>query len=287
MSKVGFAHALALGITICMYTPAANAVKVTRDTTPPAPVTAPQPASAPQPAPRLPALTAAQIADRNAAARGGLKAWRAVNTMTVAGKLDAGGKQDTQLRFVLKVKRPHKQHFELTFGGQTALQIFDGEKGWTYRPYLGRSAPEPFSPEEQRMSAAQDELDGPLIDYAAKGSRIVLEGTEMIEGKANYRLRLTTNKGVARHICVDGTTFLESRIEGNPRRFDGKMRSVETYLHDYRSVDGLMIPFVSETRVQGARASHDMTLEKVELNPRIEDSAFAKPQMLTAAATPR
>jgi outer membrane lipoprotein-sorting protein len=287
MSKLRLGFGLTLVIAISSYAPDAAAIKVTRDPgPPPAPAVAPQAAAVakPAPAPSLPALTAAQIADKNAAARGGAKAWRAVKTLTLSGKLDAGGKKPTQLAFTMQAKRPHKQRVAVEFAGQTALQVFDGKDGWTYRPYLGRSGAEPFSPEELRKSAANDELDGPLLDYAAKGSKLELEGTEMVEGKANYRLKLTTKAGVERHVWVDGKTFLESKIEGNPHRFDGKMRGVQSYLTDYRSVDGLMIPFESETRLEGVRTSHKLTLEKVEVNPAIEDSAFTKPAPLTASA---
>ena len=40
-------------------------------------------------------------------------------------------------------------------------------------------------------------------------------------------------------------------MDGSPRRLDGKYHPVETYLSDYRSVDGLMIPHVLETSVEG------------------------------------
>jgi outer membrane lipoprotein-sorting protein len=288
MSKLRLGFGLTLAIAILSYAPDAAAIKVTRDTSPPpAPAVAPPPAAAKPaaPAPHLPALTAAQIADKNVAARGGLKAWRGVKTLTLSGKLDAGGKKPTQLPVTMQAKRPHKERVAVEFAGQTALQVFDGAKGWTYRPYLGRSSAEPFSPEEQRKSAANDELDGPLIDYAAKGSKIELEGTEMVEGNATYRLKVTRKDGVQRHVWVDGKTFLESKIEGNPHRFDGKMHGVQSYLRDYRSVDGLMIPFESETRLEGVRTSHKLTVEKVEINPTIEDSAFSKPEPLTASAT--
>src|SRR5712671_5389201 len=36
------------------------------------------------------ALSAAQIVDKHVAARGGLQAWRAVQTLSVTGKIDAG-----------------------------------------------------------------------------------------------------------------------------------------------------------------------------------------------------
>jgi outer membrane lipoprotein-sorting protein len=286
MSKPRLGFGLILVIAIFSYAPDASAVKVTRDPSPPPPpAVAPKPATAakPAPAPHLPALTAAQIADKNAAARGGLKAWRAVKTLTFTGKLDAGGKKPTQLPFTLQAKRPHKERVAVEFAGQTALQVFDGQQGWTYRPYLNRTAAEPFSPEELRKSTTADEFDGPLLDYAAKGSKVELDGTEMVEGSANYRLKVTTKAGVERHLWVDGKTFLESKIEGNSHRFDGKMHGVQTYLRDYRSVDGLMIPFESETRIDGVKVSHKLTVEKVDVNPTIEDSAFTKPAPLTAS----
>src|SRR5437660_8854887 len=42
-------------------------------------------------------LSAAAIVDKNVAARGGLQAWRGVQTMTLSGKLGAGGNQRATL----------------------------------------------------------------------------------------------------------------------------------------------------------------------------------------------
>ena len=53
-------------------------------------------------------LTAAQIVDKNIAARGGLAAWRAVNAITLAGEMDAGGNDNVKLPFSLSLKRPQK-----------------------------------------------------------------------------------------------------------------------------------------------------------------------------------
>src|SRR5579871_5800813 len=43
------------------------------------------------------ALSAAAIVDKNVAARGGLQAWRAVQTLSLQGKLGAGGNQRASL----------------------------------------------------------------------------------------------------------------------------------------------------------------------------------------------
>jgi outer membrane lipoprotein-sorting protein len=290
MSKFSLACGLTLGLAVLLgNAPPAFAMKVVRDPTVsrfPTPPKAAPPAPA-VPPPVLPKLTAAQIADKNAAARGGLAKWHALQSMTLSGKVEAGGKMDTMLPYTLQLKRPNKQRLAIEFAGQTALQVFDGEHGWNLRPYLNRTDAQPFSREELQKTLDGQGMDGPLIDYAAKGSKIELEGTEMVEGKATYRLKLTNKLGHANHIWVDGTTFLEAKMEGHPHRFDGKMRPVETYLSDYREIDGVMIPYLAETRVLGWKAAHKMTIEKVALNVKFDDGLFAKPASVPAASHPR
>jgi hypothetical protein len=195
----------------------------------------------------------------------------------MSGLLDAGGSNNARLPYTLQMKRPHYQRVAIEFQGQTALQVYDGQNGWKLRPFLNRNDVEPFSDDETQRVAHQDDLDGPLIDYAAKGSSLELEGTEVVEGKANYRLKLTTRDGTVRHVWIDGATFLESKIEGNPRRLDGRMRRVESYLRDYRKVGDVLIPFVSEAKVETAPQTRKMTVDKVVLNPQLEDRLFGKP----------
>jgi len=267
----------------------------------------------------LPKLSAAAIVDKNVAARGGLQAWRSVQTLTLTGRLGAGGNQratlslpvpgghqpqeadlphrraeEVQLPFVMELKRPSKVRFELQFKGQTAIQVFDGTQGWKVRPFLNRSDVEPFSPEEMKIASAQGELDGLLIDYAAKGTRIESDGTEKVEGRDTYKLKLTLKSGDVTHVWVDSHTFLEAKVQGQPRRLDGTDHPVEVYYRDYRPVNGLQIPFVLETRVlpvaKTATGFRDtpvppekITIEKVMVNPKLDDSQFAKPQTETAA----
>jgi len=224
-------------------------------------------------------LTADQVVAKNIAAKGGLQAWRAVQSMSFSGKVEAGGKQNVQLRFVMEMKRPRKTRVEIEFANDKAIQTYDGANGWKLRPFLGRRDVEQFSAEELRSASMELQLDGPLVDYAAKGTKVELAGVEKVEGHDAYKLKLTMNGGQVRHLWVDAQTFLEVKIEGQPRRMDGKMRPVEIYYRDYKSVNGLMVPHVLETTVQGVKPSHKMTIENVAVNPKLEDSLFAMPKM--------
>jgi hypothetical protein len=222
-------------------------------------------------------LTAAQIVEKNVAARGGLQAWRAVQTLSMSGTLAAGGKQDVQLPFVLEMKRQRKTRLELQFNGQTAVQVYDGTNGWKLRPFLNRHDIEPYSPEELKAASMQTDLDGPLVDYAAKGIKVELAGVQQVEGHDAYTLKLTLKNGQVQHIWVDAQTFLDVKVEGTPRRLNGKFHPVAMYLRDYRSVNGLMIPYVNETVVEGVKRTEKIVVEKVVVNPNLEEARFNKP----------
>jgi outer membrane lipoprotein-sorting protein len=225
-------------------------------------------------------LTAAQIVDKNVEARGGLKAWRAVQSLSFLGKMDAGGKQHTQLPFVLEMKRPRKTRVEIEFENERSIQVYDGAKGWKLRPYLGRKDVEPFTPDELKAASLQSDLDGPLIDYAAKGTKVELEGVERTEeGRDAYNLKLTMKDGRVQHIWIDKETFLEIKSDGAPRRMDGRMHPVQIHYSEYTSVSGLMLPHVLETTVVGVNhSSHKMTIETVQVNPKLDDSLFKAPE---------
>jgi len=264
-------------------------------------------------------LSAADIAAKNVTARGGLQAWRAVQTMSMSGKMDAGGNQraaqpvpvpgkkghkfvmpqrpteEVQLPFVMELARPRKMRLELQFNGQTAIQVFDGANGWKVRPFLNRREVEPYTAEEMKMASAQSDLDGPLVDYAAKATTIDLDGIEKVDGRDNYKLKLTLKGGQETRVWVDAATFLETKIQGQPRRLDGTYHPVEVYYRDYRSVSGLQIPFVLETRVLPVDKTttgfkdpifppEKLILEKVTVNPKFDDSQFSKPKIDAAPA---
>jgi hypothetical protein len=89
---------------------------------------------------------------------------------------------------------------------------------------------------------------------------------------------VTDKNGNARHVWVDAETFLETKVEGAPRRLDGKYHPVATYLRDYRSVNGLRMPYLLETVVEGVRDTEKIEIETIVSNPKLDDSRFAMPR---------
>jgi len=239
------------------------------------------------PAARAAELTAAQIVEQNVAARGGLRAWRAIDSLTMSGEMDAGGRQNSKLPFVWTLKRPHKSRLEIRFQDQTAVQVYDGKQGWKVRPFLNRNEVEPYTAAELKSAAAWQELDGPLVDYAAKGTKVELAGKESIQGRDNYKLELTLASGERRAVWVDAKTFLESKIGGEPRKLDGKTHPVAIFFRDYKTVNGLTMPHTLETVVEGVKQTHKIAIQSVSMNRPLEEALFVKPQWAMARASGR
>jgi hypothetical protein len=229
-------------------------------------------------------MSAAQIVEKNVAARGGLAAWTAVTSMTMTGEMEAGGEQNTPLPFVMTMKRPHKSRLEIRFQDQAAVQVYDGTKGWKVRPYLNRNEVESYTPAEAKSAASASELDGPLIDYAKKGTKVDLVGAQAVEGKNAYKLKLTFKDGTQRHLWIDATSFLEAKMEGEPRKMDGKLRNVAVYYRDYKTEKGLTAPRVFETAVEGFKQTHKIIIKSVAVNQPVDDALFAKPQLIAKAS---
>jgi outer membrane lipoprotein-sorting protein len=268
------------------------------------------------PAPVLPQLSAEAIADRHAQARGGAAAWAKVNALVLSGKIDAGRERKDggnvggltatprqarldkraevlaaakagtlqgkviQLPYRLELQRPNRQRMEVDFKGETALQVWDGSVGWKYRPFLGRHELEAYTPDEARMAAAQLELDGPLINHAAKGIKVESDGTETVDKQDCYRLKLTLKNGEVRRTWIDAKTFLEVKTEDQPRHFNGKDRMVYTWYRDYRAVEGLMVPHQLETQVDGVPQTNKIVIEQVAFKQALDGSRFTRPDRL-------
>jgi outer membrane lipoprotein-sorting protein len=217
--------------------------------------------------------TVDEILAKNAAARGGVEKLAAVKSMRITGKLSMGG---MDAGFVMAKKRPEMVKMEFTIQGMTGVQSYDGSGGWMVMPFMGKNDPEALSGEMLSDMREQADFDGPFIDSAKKGNKIDLLGKEDVNGKPAYKLKLTTKAGSETTVYVDAATFLEVRMESK-RKIQGQDVDSETTLGNYQTVEGLTIPFSVEIKPKGMPASQTITVDKVEINPALEDAAFKMP----------
>ncbi|MDP8984779.1 MAG: outer membrane lipoprotein-sorting protein [Pseudomonadota bacterium] len=256
------------------------------------------PADASRASPTAPQLSAEEILRRNAAARGGLEAWRKIKTMVQIGRIERAGEvpgaaaharltRDASqiVGFRLELARPNKMRYELTYQGTTAIQAFDGKEGFTVQPGRSGAVARPFSESQTRAAADQLDLEGPLLNAAAKGTVVRLEAVDTVRDRPTYRLSLSMKSGVTRHVWVDAETFLDVKIDGT-RQIGDRTWPVETSFEDFRKVGSIQVPYQIETAVGGVHTMESVKLSKVALNVPLEDSLFTLPRAPAAAPAP-
>jgi hypothetical protein len=178
--------------------------------------------------------------------------------------------------FVLQQKRPNKTRFELNAMGQRTLRVFDGKRGWKVRAAQdGRPDVQPFSPQEVRYAQGEVVIDSPLFGYESKQVAVELDGVDQVDGRKAYRLIVRTASGERHNVWVDAETFLDVKYDRKSYSKAGVPTTVEVRYRDYKSVEGLQIPGTIET---GSRqGSEKMVIEKVALNPPLDDRVFGRP----------
>jgi outer membrane lipoprotein-sorting protein len=220
------------------------------------------------------APTADELVEKNIQAKGGREKIKAIQSLRMTGSMDVG--QGAKAPFTIEMKRPHKMRIEFTIQGMTGIQAYDGSGGWMVMPFMGKKDPEALSADDLKGMEEQADFEGPLFDYKAKGSQVESLGKQDVDGTPAYKLKVTKKNGDVSYIYLDADAYLEIKEEGK-RTIRGQELELESTSGDYKTVDGLVFPFSLGTKPKGAPSGQVITVEKIEVNPKVDDTRFAQP----------
>ncbi|HYW47776.1 MAG TPA: hypothetical protein VE959_33215 [Bryobacteraceae bacterium] len=223
------------------------------------------------------AQTAPSVDDlvaRHLTAIGGADKLKAIRTMKITGK---GMAQGQEVPITLYIKRPGLVRSESNVQGESIVQAFDGKQSWSINPLMGSGDPAYASEADSNNARerAASQLDGPLVDYKAKGSTVELQGKEDVEGSPAYKLKITTREGTSIYTFLDAQTYLETKVITKVVR-GGQEFDVTALQGNFKPEAGVLMPHSIDQRI-GTLPVLNMVIEKVEVNIPIEDSLFQFP----------
>jgi hypothetical protein len=217
----------------------------------------------------LVAFTLAQSVDdvvaRAIVARGGVKRIKSLYSQRLTGRISLTG--GSAGPFEVEMKRGSMMREAVSLGGKSMLRTTDGTIGWVVGSLRDLAEPQQVSAEELHNLANSADFEGPLVDYKQKGNHIELAGKEKIGKRVAYKLVISMKNGENRIDFIDSKSYLEVKWQG---MVGGNM--FESFFRDYRPVKGLMYAFEIDSGQQ------KIILEKVEVNPTLDDARFGKPQ---------
>jgi len=224
--------------------------------------------------PAVQAQTVDEIVSRYVAARGGREALAAIRTVRMTGRMFAGPGREAIVR--REIARPGRIRTEFEFQGTTGVYVWDGSSGSRVSPLEGTLEPEPLSDEAAALSAEQADIDGPLVDWRAKGHAVALVGTTTLPGGAAHELKVALKTGGTRLLWIDDATGLLVK-SASSRTVGGHALQIETTYGDYRRTDGVLFARSIETGAAGRPRRLSIVVDSVEANPVLEDGRFRMP----------
>lgn len=219
------------------------------------------------------AQTAEELVAKNLQAKGGIDKIKAVNTIRMSGRVQV---QFFTAEIGQEQKRPNMVRQGFTIQALTQIQAYDGTTAWKIDPFQGRRDPEMMGEDEARDLVDDADIDGPLVDYQAKGNKVEYQGHDEVDGDDAYKLKVTLKNGDIFYYYLDPDTFLEIKREGQ-EFIRGNVKESATTYGSYKQVNGVYFPFSLESGAKGDSNPARITLDKIEVNVPIPDSDFQMP----------
>jgi len=224
------------------------------------------------------AQTADELVNKNIAAKGGMDKIKAIRTVRITSTVVLpGGFKGVAGQENL---RPNLVRETFTVQGMTQVQAYDGTVGWQIQPFSGKKDPEFLGEDDLRDLILDSDIDGPLVDYQAKGNKVEYLGHDSVDGDDALRLKVTLNSGDIVYYYLDPDTFLEIRKE-TQEFIRGSIRENASEMGAYKPVGGVMYPFSLASGPKNDPAQwQTYTVDRMEVNIPLDNSEFAVPASL-------
>jgi outer membrane lipoprotein-sorting protein len=223
-----------------------------------------------------PLPAASEILQKYQAAIGGKDAWSGITTRSMKGIYqteDLSGFAGIEII----TKAPNESIAKISFPrGAVVREVCDGKAAWVEDP---RGGVHQFTGAalESRLRQAIFSNTGEALLMTLTG-RVL--GTTQVGAHSTYVMEFSPAKKITSKVYFDVASGLAVRADDTIHRDEGDY-TVQTYMDDYRPVDGAYYPF----RIRHVEQGNVFTVRitQVKNNPPVDDSLFLKTDSPTGA----
>lgn len=193
-------------------------------------------------------------------------------SMAETGKL--GGASGTPIKVNWQIAYPDRSNGAVTIGGQNVLQVCDGKSAWIAAQGNTRDAT-PFIGEFKRGISLFGGGWGLYKMILAGTVTAQFIGEEQIDGRETQGVAVKAPFGEAK-LYFDSQTHLLTAARYEAATPQGPSENEERW-GAYRTVDGRQFAF-SDAIYRGGSLFLESTIQDLQVNPKLQESLFAKPQ---------
>ena len=205
--------------------------------------------------------TADEIINDYITAMGGAQKLASINNIYMEGEVNInGGKRQTR-KWIVNKKAMRN---EFTFSGITSYTIVRTDSGWNYSPNRGRKKPEPLTAAAVASNQPNLDIEGPLVNYKAKGFKVSYEGTDEIEGTEAYKIEEKLSDSLTKTFYIDPDSHFIMRVRTKSSMAGRVTTSATDYSNYTKTTDGYVFPM----------ESGNVKYTLVKVNTDINDNLF-------------
>ena len=228
------------------------------------------------------AQTADEILDNYFENIGGKDNLKAVKGIKMTAKLS---QQGMDIPLEIYQFSDGRQLTVIKFQGKELKQgVFDGETLWSTN-FMTMKAEKSDAETTANFKLNTNDFPDAFLDYKDKGYTVEFMGKETMEGTETFKIKL-----VKEPLTIDGQTvedvsyyyfdtenFVPIAVESEVHQGPMKGQTQVITLSDYQEVGGLYFPFSMSQGIKNG-GSQPITMDSIELNPTLDESAFAFPE---------
>lgn len=217
------------------------------------------------------AQNADEVISKHVSAIGGADNWKKVNSMVMSGSMSMQGTDISMTRSVV-----HGTGFrnEISLMGMTGYQILTPTEGWSFMPFGGQTAPEAMTADDVKESQEDLDVQGALVDYAAKGHTVEYLGKEEVDGTECHKVKVSYKSGKSETMFFDPSSYYLIKSV-TVRKANGQEMEMSTTFSNYEKLPEGIVVAKSVSMPLGPGMNADFTVSKIEVNKTIDPSSFA------------
>lgn len=186
-----------------------------------------------------------------------------------------------EIPVVSEAMRPNLLLKKVTLQGAVQITGFDGRSAWRIDPFASASGKPMDVPAAELPDLIEEaDFDGPLVDAAAKGITLRYVGPRVVPVSGAptpvHAVEVTWPNGRQSVAHLHAESFLEV-LRTQRRPVMGRDVAMTITLRDYRTVQGIRMPFVMEIAPEGMPEPIRVQIDSVQFGVVLSPGAFRRP----------
>ena len=228
------------------------------------------------------AQTVDEIIDNYFENTGGVENWEKIEGIKMSAKVNQGG---MEIPIEIVQLKSGKMMTTINFQGQSIKQgVFDGEVLWSSN-FMTQKAEKSDEESTNMVKNEMNQFPDPFLNYKEKGFTAELVGTETVDGAETFKIKLTTTPNIIEgkevpsvaYYFFDNENFVPIQVHEEITVGPGKGMVSEIKMSDYQEAGDVYMPYSMTQGVKGQPGA-PITMDKIEVNPTVDDSEFTFPE---------